>query len=160
MCGGLCILPLLPASPPDEHNLLQAPSACELFPHNPQSQLVRWKHITLQEVQVDSLPTGVFAVPRNDSWIHSRLLSLQVWPSSTSRSAPTDSSWLLSKSNKVLMKDYCNMPSVSCNWPHTVRLHSLVCVGTDYPSTPPSLAVMVESNGQRETHNIQTKVTE
>lgn len=44
--------------------------------------------------------------------------------------------------------------------PTTVRLHSLVCVGTDYPHTPPSLAVMVESNGHRETHNIQTKVTE
>jgi len=40
----------------------------------------------------------------------------------------------------------------------TVRLHGLVCVGTDYPNTPPSLAVMVEVGGQREAHSIQTKV--
>ena len=40
---------------PDEHKLLLGPSASELFPCCPQSQLVRWKHITLQEVQVHPL---------------------------------------------------------------------------------------------------------
>ena len=41
-----------------------------------------------------------FAVSQNDCF-YSRLHSLQVWPSSTSKNAPTDSTWLLSKSNKV-----------------------------------------------------------
>ena len=38
------------------------------------------------------------------------------------------------------------------------RLHALVCVGVDYPATPPCIAVVTEVKGQRESRGIQTKV--
>ena len=38
------------------------------------------------------------------------------------------------------------------------KLHALVCVGIDYPATPPFIAVMTEVKGRRESHQVQTKV--
>lgn len=72
MCVDLYTLPLLFVSSPDDHKLLLAPSASELFPCNPQSQLVRWKHITIQEVQVCvPILVTVIAVSQNDLFLFS-----------------------------------------------------------------------------------------
>lgn len=41
----------------------------------------------------------------------------------------------------------------------SARLLALVCVGVDYPATPPCIAVMTEVKGQKEQRGIQTKVS-
>lgn len=40
----------------------------------------------------------------------------------------------------------------------SARLLALVCIGVDYPTTPPCIAVMTEVKGQKEPRGIQTKV--
>ena len=41
----------------------------------------------------------------------------------------------------------------------SARLLALVCIGVDYPTTPPCIAVMTEVKGQKEPRGIQTKVS-
>ena len=46
-----------------------------------------------------------------------------------------------------------------CYLSYLARMHSIVCVTTEYPRTPPLFVVVLElSSGQREPYTIQVKV--
>ena len=138
----------------------------------PQAQLLRWKSVLPSEVQVCGAhvrDSGNVVSVRISSicCVHSHS-SLVVMSSSTCKTGQTGSTLPLCNMAKVPDRVHNHiyslpppspLPSLPSD-PYSVRMHALVCLTTDYPTTPPAFAVCIQtSSKKKEPHDIHVKVT-